>query len=245
MTMPTHTGRFLTAEWRYLLMLNFEVDPSLVAPYVPRGTEIDFWNGKTFVSLVGFRFLSTRVLGMPIPFHRDFDEINLRFYVSRREGDELRRGVVFIKEIVPRGMISCVARTVYNENYVTRRMRHELQIPASDTPGRVQYEWRHQGQWNRIGATFAGEPTFARPDSEETFITEHYRGYTRQRDGGTIEYEVQHPTWRVWQATDLIVDGAVSVEYGGEFATVLAQTPSSAFVADGSAIVVHRGRRIA
>jgi uncharacterized protein YqjF (DUF2071 family) len=225
-------------------MLNFEVDPEILRPFAPRGVELDSWDGKTFVSVVGFRFLSTKVLGIPIPFHRDFNEINLRFYVHRHAEDGWRRGVVFIKEIVPRWMISCVARNVYNESYVTRRMRGEVEVPARERPGRASYEWKHQGRWNRLAAQLTGEPRAARPDSEEAFITEHYWGYVRQRDGGTVEYQVEHPVWRVWQTTEFDFDIDPAIEYGESFAEVLRQKPSSVFVADGSGVVVRKGRRI-
>ncbi len=74
---------FLTAEWRHLAMLNYEIDPVILRPFVPSGTELDSWNGKTYVSIVGFLFLKTRVRGLAIPFHQNFEEINLRFYVRR------------------------------------------------------------------------------------------------------------------------------------------------------------------
>src|SRR5579864_4477520 len=106
---------FLTAEWRNLAMLNYEIDPNLLREYVPAGVELDQWNGHTFMSLVGFSFLNTKVLGLPIPFHRNFEEVNLRFYVRRNTRNEIRRGVVFIKEIVPRWAIAFVARSVYGE----------------------------------------------------------------------------------------------------------------------------------
>jgi uncharacterized protein YqjF (DUF2071 family) len=236
--------RFLTAEWRYLLMLNFEIAPEVLLPHVPRGTELDFWHGRTFASVVGFRFLNTKLLGVPVPLHRNFDEINLRFYVRRREGDEWRRGVVFIREVVPRWMVSCVARTVYNENYVTRRMRHTVEPPTNEAPGRVTYEWRDARRWNRLSATIAGEPAPAGPESEDAFITEHYWGYTRQRDGGTAAYLVEHPPWRVWRAASAELDCDVSGFYGPEFVEALGKKPSSAFVADGSPIVVRKGRRL-
>ncbi|HEX7980960.1 MAG TPA: DUF2071 domain-containing protein, partial [Gemmatimonadaceae bacterium] len=107
---------FLTAEWRWLVMLNYEVPPEVLAPYVPRGTSLDLWQGHALVSVVGFRFIETRVIGVPIPFHRHFDEVNLRFYVRRElPGGEARRGVVFIRELVPKPMIAWVARALYNE----------------------------------------------------------------------------------------------------------------------------------
>src|SRR6476620_1797845 len=118
---------FLTAEWRALAMLNYHVDPGVLHPLVPRGTELDTFAGQTFVSLVGFLFANTRVLGMPIPAHRTFEEVNLRFYVRRRVGSETRRAVTFIKELVPRPLIAKLARLAYNEPYRSAPMRHTFE----------------------------------------------------------------------------------------------------------------------
>jgi uncharacterized protein YqjF (DUF2071 family) len=238
-------GKFLTAEWRDLLMLNFEISPDLVRPFVPRGVELDFWSGRTFISIVGFRFLRTRVLGIPFPRHRNFDEVNLRFYVRCKSGNEWRRGVVFIKEIVPRWIISFIARKVYNENYVTRPMRDHVARPGPASDGQVRYEWKEAGRWHLIGAATQGEPRSYGPGSEEAFITEHYWGYTRQRDGGTIEYGVEHPPWRIWRAGKTELDCDLKAVYGPQFAEALQGAPSSAFVAEGSPIAVRRGTRLA
>lgn len=219
-------------------MANFEVDPALVQPLAPRGTEIDFWNGRTYVSLVGFLFLDTRVMGVPVPFHRNFEEVNLRFYVRHRAAEGWRRGVTFVKEIVPRRMITLVANALYNENYVTMPMRHSLTATA------IRYEWHSSSRWNRIEARFAGEPAPLREGSEAEFITEHYWGYTAQRDGGTMEYRVEHPRWRVWESPEMAwsVDGTEL--YGAEFGQVLSGPATSAFLSEGSEIAVYRGRRI-
>src|SRR5438094_8615967 len=133
---------FLRAAWRNLLMINFAIEPGRLRPFLPCGTELDRWNGSTFVSVVGFQFLNTRLLGVPVPCHRDFDEVNLRFYVHRRREDEWRRGVVFIKEIVRKRMVALVARRVYNENYICLPMRSQVDVTA----GLIHYEWRHGGQ---------------------------------------------------------------------------------------------------
>lgn len=237
--------RFLTAEWRYLLMINFEVDPAVVRPLVPRGTELDFWEGKTFLSMVGFRFLNTRVRGWAIPFHVNFEEINLRFYVRRRAEEGWRRGVVFIKEIVQRPAVTALARWIYNENYVTCRMRTRLRPPSENGElGEVEYSWRGPWQWNRMSAAFGGSLLLPKPGSEEEFITEHYWGYTRQRDGSTMEYRVAHPQWRVWSATGAVFECDTAAFYGPQYAACLNSKPTSAFVADGSAIEVHRGERM-
>ncbi len=239
--MTSSTSTFLTARWRYLAMLNYEVDPAILRSRVPAGTELDTWHGRTFVSVVGFRFLDTRVLGIPIPFHRNFDEVNLRFYVRREHldgpdgPDRMRRGVVFIKEVVPRAAIAWVARNVYNENYVALPMRHHIALP------RVSYEWNHAATWSRLAVTCSGEAFLPDEDSEEAFITEHYWGYALQQDGATLEYQVEHPRWNVWRSSTSSLDGDVDGLYGSELGSFLKGKPSSAFVADGSAVVVRKG----
>lgn len=227
--------KFLTAEWRDLAMVNFEVEPEVLIPVVPAGTQIDFWNGRCYVSVVGFRFLWTKVMGVPIPFYRDFDEVNLRFYVRRKVDGQVRRGVVFIKEIVPRRAIAQVARWVYNENYLALPMRHEV------GPAFGRYEWQYRGAWNSLAVETGGKLSAPNPSSEAAFITEHYWGYTVQRDGSTLEYQVEHPTWRVAQAekADLICD--VEQVYGPKFVPSLSREPASAFLADGSDVLVRRG----
>lgn len=236
---------FLRAEWRWLLMLNFRIAPEVLAPLVPRGTELDSWNGEFYASMVGFRFLRTNVRGVAVPFHRDFDEINLRFYVRRKVGDEVRRGVVFVREIVPRRAIAWVARTVYNENYVRHPMRHTVLPPVNGSAGELSYGWFAGGRWHDLAARFSGEPTLPGDDAVESFISEHYWGYATQRDGGTVEYRVEHPRWRVWSAEAPTFDCDVPAFYGHQYASALCTPPHSAFIADGSEVTVRRGERIA
>jgi uncharacterized protein len=226
-------------------MLNFRIDPAVLRPHVPAGTELDLWRGDALVSVVGFRFVDTRVLGWPIPFHRDFDEVNLRFYVRRVVNGEVRRAVTFIREVVPRRAIALVARIAYNEPYITCRMRSEApSAPAVAEPGRVAYSWRHRGRWNAIRVLPAGGPRALEPGSQAEFITEHYWGYTAQRDGSTVEYEVRHPSWRVWDVADADLDCDVAAMCGDRFVAALSAAPASAFLAEGSAVTVCRPTRV-
>jgi hypothetical protein len=234
---------FLSAEWRDLVMLNYEVSPRLLQPYIPRGTELDSFESKTFVSLVGFRFLNTKLFGiLPIPFHTDFNEVNLRFYVRRHEGGTTKRGVVFIREIVPRRAIALVARLAYGENYVALPMKHKVSVHgATVTAG---YHWQLNGQWCGLHAE-APEPSIQPEEgSLEQFITEHYWGYAAQRDGRCKEYHVVHVPWRVWATTSAGVDGDSNVLYGPEFSRILKGRPDSAFIADGSPVRVLHGARV-
>jgi uncharacterized protein YqjF (DUF2071 family) len=236
---------FLTAKWRYLAMLNYRVDPAMLAFLVPRLTELDSHNGVTYISLVGFLFSDTRVLGVRVPYHVSFEEINLRFYVRRTLGSEVRRGVVFIKELVPLPAIALVARLVYNEPYAARRMGHYIAQSATQ-PLHASYSWaQHDSSWGHLAITTTGRAEPVVPRSAEEFITEHYWGYTRQRDGGTVEYRVEHPSWRVWQSERATVTGDVRELYGPTFGEVLSRPPDSAFLADGSAVTVYYPKRIA
>jgi uncharacterized protein len=234
---------FLSAEWRNLAMLNYEVEPGLLEGYVPRGTELDRFGGKTYVSVVGFQFLRTRIFGfLPIPFHTNFDEVNLRFYVRRREGTMLKRGVVFIREIVPRSAIAMVARIAYGEKYVRRPMRHEVRRDGPKI--QAKYEWRSSGAWNGINAMTTGAASLPAEGSLEQFITEHYWGYSAQREGGSVEYEVRHEPWRVWNCASAGFEGDAGELYGVELARIVSGKPDSTFLAEGSAVEVFSGYRI-
>ena len=226
-------------------MLNYNIDVSVLTPLVPRGTELDIGDYGALVSVVGFRFLSTRLLRIPVPFHGNFDEINLRFYVRRRVDGQWRRGVVFIKEIVPRRAVAAVARWFYNENYVTARTSSAVSVPDAqvDCHGHVEYQWG-DGVLSSISADFAGSPNLPAAGSEQEFVTEHYWGYTRQRDGSSIEYQVDHPRWRVWPAANVRLSCGVEATYGREYEAAMVGEPRSAIVAEGSAVVVHRGTHI-
>lgn len=235
---------FLSAEWRDLVMLNYAVEPDILERYVPSGTTLDSFEGRTYVSLVGFRFCRTKLFDvLAIPFHANFEEVNLRIYVRREvrnaEGKEVRRGVVFISEIVPRFAIAATARLIYGENYSSFPMRHriETQGPKRTT----EYHWRIAGQWCKLKATTAGSPAHPSEGSFEQFITEHYWGYSALRTGGSIEYHVSHVPWQVWSATEAEFEGDASVLYGKQLADVLRRRPDCAFVADGSAIQVLAG----
>jgi hypothetical protein len=257
------TGRvFLSARWHALAMLNYEIDPAILQPLVPRGTILDTHDGRTYVSVVGFLFLGTRILGLPIPFHRNFVEVNLRFYVRREVNGEVRRAVTFVKEIVPRWAIATTARWIYNEPYVAAPMSHWVEGPAAEfvrstagyspnsapqksPPNSLGFGWRLAGKWGFIRLRHEGQPASLVEGSHEQFIAEHYWGYCPQRDGGTVEYRVTHPSWRVWPGLDAELDCDVAALYGRQFVPFLQGPPATAFLADGSEVAVLRPTRIA
>lgn len=224
-------------------MLNFPMERAALQPLVPRGTELDEREGVTYASVVGFMFCRTRVFGVPIPGYRDFEELNLRFYVRRQTGDGWRRGVVFVREVVPRRAIALVARKIYNESYVARPMSHTVNLDPQ-TGGTVEYRWRLSSGWCSLRAEVQGSPQPIVHGSLEEFITEHHFGYVRQLDGGSVEYGVEHPHWRTWRPVSCALEGDLTPLYGPDLASALSGNPASALVADGSPVSVRHGVRL-
>lgn len=232
---------FLTAEWRQLIMANYRVDPAVLAPLVPAKTVIDYWEGNCYISLVGFRFQNVRLKGMAISFHRSFPEVNLRFYVKCEESDRCKRGVVFIKEIVPKPAVAWTANWLFRENYVAWPMRNESLVQGEELW--VSYQWKKSG-WHSLQATVHKEPVLFQPGSKEEFITDHFWGYARKAENTTVEYQVEHPAWKVHPVHDYQVCCDFKKVYGSRFRFLNHQVPESVFMAEGSPIKVFDRRII-
>jgi uncharacterized protein YqjF (DUF2071 family) len=244
------TRTFLTADWKHLAMLNYEVDPKVLLPHLPKGTELDDRAGRHFVSLIGFLFLDTRVFGLPALLHQKFEEVNLRFHVRcrvrvrRRVREEIRAGVVFIRELVPLPLVAETAKLTYNEPYRTVPMQHTV-LQTNGRLKSVEYLFGRPGDQCRLAARVDGASEEMKPGSEEEFLSQRGWGYTRQRDGGTIEYRVEHERWRVWPNARSELDGPLGEFYDEPFLGILSGAPASAFVVDGGAVAVHLPHRIA
>lgn len=237
---------FLTAQWRDLILLNYEVPPGLLQPLVPDGTELDSFAGRTLASIVGFRFVDTRVRGWRVPFHQEFEEVNLRFYVVRHvPGGEVRRAVVFVRELVPKRAVAWLARLIYNEPYRYVPMGHGIvRQPNAAFPERVAYTWQNGSEPLVLSGRLRSAPRALTRPSEAEFITEHYWGYGRQRDGSTLEYRVAHPSWQVAELDEPQLSGNVAAQWGSTWQPILSRPPHSAFYATGSEIEVFLGRRV-
>jgi uncharacterized protein len=233
---------FLKAEWRKLAIANYVVDKNILTGYVPAGTELDIWEGKCFVSLVGFMFKNTRLLGIKIPFHIDFEEVNLRFYVRRLEKGEWKRGVVFIKEIVPKRALTFVANTIYNENYETMPMSHKW--TENENSRIVEYNWIKAGKENQFQVTASKENYKIDSGSETEFITEHYWGYAKINNEKSNEYEVTHPKWDDYKVKDYKINVDFGTVYGREFEFLNSEKPNSVMLAEGSDVSVENKKTI-
>lgn len=228
---------FLKAEWRNLILANYEFDRAILKKYLPAKTEFDSWNGKDYISLVGFLFKNTRVKGIAVPFHTTFEEVNLRFYVRYKENGKWRRGVVFIKEIVPKSMIAFVANTVYKEHYIACKMSHQWEEKGDCI--NITYSWQNKNTENIISVNAENKKLEIAVGSGEEFITEHYYDYSKFNEQKTGEYKVEHPRWRVYPVTDYNIACDFETNYGSDFKALTGMKPVSVYLAEGSEIKVH------
>ena len=234
---------FLTAQWRKLILVNYEVQPSVLHSYLPIGTELDLWNNKCYVSLVGFMFLDTKVKGCKLPGHVNFEEVNLRFYVKHTTLDGTqRRGVVFVREIVPKPIITTIANKVYKEHYQTLPMQHDWFHTVDEL--KVKYSWFTGNREHLIAVETENKPFSIVTGSEEEFITEHYWGYTKIDAKRTSEYEVKHPSWKVYKVKKANIGVDFQLTYGNDFEFLNDLKPSSVMLAEGSDISVGNKRII-
>jgi uncharacterized protein YqjF (DUF2071 family) len=229
---------FLKANWENIIMANYEIDPKILILFVPKGVELDLFDGKCYVSLVGFVFKNTKLFNVPIPFFGNFEEINLRFYVKRTEENVVtKRGVVFINETIPYPIVAWVANKLYNEHYTVVPTKHEINTEKSSK--KVKFEWLLNKKWNSIAVTASTTSKKMKPNSLESFIYEHYYGYTKTADNRTEEYKLQHPSWKTTEVLDFQIECDFDAMYGKSFSVLNQTKPAAVFIADGSAVGIE------
>ncbi len=240
--MKNNTNAFLSAKWEYLAMLNYNIPDEVLLPFLPKCTQLDKWNGHAMVSVVGFLFNNTKVFGFKWPWHTNFEEINLRFYIKYFDGKIWKRGVAFISEIVPKPIIALTANFLYNEHYTYMPTQHQLTI-NSDVVA-VDYAWKNKKYWNKLSVTAENKPTLILPNTQEEFIFEHYWGYNQLNNNTLIEYGLTHKKWKVYPVLNHNLGANISQLYGQSFHKYLSQKPDSVFLAEGGEVVVNKPKFI-
>ena len=228
---------FLKANWENIIMANYPIDPKILEPFLPKGVELDLFNGKAYISLVGFMLKKTKLFNIPIPYLGTFEEINLRFYVIRKEGNTIKRGVVFINETIPYPIVAWMANKLYKEHYTVVPTKHE--ITNRSTIKKVNFEWLLNKKWNSIYVEASNESAAMKKDTLEQFIYEHYYGYTKIDESQTEEYKLQHPSWKTNEVLDYKIDCDFKAMYGNTFSILNFTKPEAVFIADGSLVKVE------
>ncbi|KKL23277.1 hypothetical protein LCGC14_2426990, partial [marine sediment metagenome] len=229
---------FLTAEWQKLVFLNYKINSQLLMPYLPAGTKLDLWNGDCYVSLVGMMFDNTKLLGIRVPFHVKFEEVNLRFYVNRIENGIIKKGVVFIKEIVPKPALTYVAKLVYDEKYETLPMSHSWLL--EEDVYTITYNWKKKDTWNTMQVTAESKMHKITRHSDAEFIIERYWGYAKVDDTKSYEYEVKHPRWEIYAINQYECKVDFKTLYGEKFDFLSQANPDSVMLVEGSPVSIEK-----
>jgi uncharacterized protein YqjF (DUF2071 family) len=228
---------FLKANWENIIMANYEIDPELLTSFLPKGVALDLFNNKCYVSLVGFMFKNTRLFNIPIPWFGTFEEINLRFYVIRKEEGITKRGVVFINETIPYPIVAWIANKLYKEHYTVVPTRNDIQ--HNNEVKKIRFEWFLNKKTNSIFIEANNESAPIKKGSLEQFIYEHYYGYTKVSDTKTEEYKLQHPSWETHQVIDYQIDCDFEAMYGSAFSVLNTTKPEAVFIAKGSSVGIE------
>ena len=114
--------------------------------------------------------------------------------MKRLNGTELKRGVVFISEVVPHKIVSFLANKLYKEHYSTAKMASSILV--ENEIKQIKYTWQSQSQMYSIDTSFFDKQDDIEPNSLEEFIYEHYYGFTKVSARETWEYKVNHPRWQ-------------------------------------------------
>jgi uncharacterized protein YqjF (DUF2071 family) len=227
---------FLKASWENLIMANYEIEPSILEPYLPKGVELDFFNNKTYVSLVGFMFNKTRLFGVPIPFFGSFEEINLRFYVRKVENRKIKKGVVFINETVPFKVVALLANKLYKEHYISIPTKNTIDITEHK---HIKYEWRVDNKWNSIAVKSDTDKYKIEQATIEEYIFERYFGFTKLSNFSSQEYKINHPKWMINKVLNTHINCDFRTMYGDAFLVLNNQKPDSVLLAEGSQVSVN------
>ena len=230
-------GTFLKANWENIIMANYEIDPEILIPFLPKGVTLDLYNGKAYISLVGFMFKKTKLFNVPIPLLGTFEEINLRFYVQRNEDGITKRGVVFINETIPYRIVAWVANKLYKEHYTVVPTKHSITEEADSK--KIKFEWLLNKKWNSIYVEASNKSQSMKKDTLEKFIYEHYFGYTKIDENNTEEYRLQHPSWKINTVLDAKIDCDFKAMYGEAFSILNETKPEAVFIAEGSSVKIE------
>ncbi|MCA9779388.1 MAG: DUF2071 domain-containing protein [Candidatus Eremiobacteraeota bacterium] len=229
-------GPMMTGAWKDLLVASYEVPKEALQPYLPEGVELDSWNGKHYMSLVALQCQDIQGLGVKVPGGDNFEQVNLRFYTKRDTPEGEKKGVVFIKQVVPSQVVAFAGKSLVNEAMITAPMSHR--VPQGSSEGEVSYRWDVDGSVSEMSADRVGQPKSLVEGSQEEFLLENYNGFSVQRDGQTIEYKVEHPPWKTYEAANPVIDVDAEGLYGKELAKYLSGPPSSVIIVDGSSTAV-------
>ena len=240
---PTSTPgkKLITAKFSELVAVNFQIDPKILEPRVPRGLELDFFHDETYVSLVAMMLRDVRVWGIPIHIATGVEKFNLRFYVRRRLGDEIRRGSCFIKDYVSSGSAAWILGSLYKSDFHKMKMKHDNSgfDGLADSVPSADYSWKVNDNWNRLRVKGLNRIQNTGRDTKHGFFLDHDYEYA-QRKGKTLEYSSSRPKWTIWNAAQASFQCDVKQLFGLEFAKALGRRPASVFLSRGSDVTTYR-----
>src|SRR5947208_1274723 len=124
---PPESVRYpaMLQSWRDLTFFHWPVHPSVIAPHIPAGLDVDMYDGSAWISLTPFLIDNLRPPLTPgLPWISRFPETNLRTYVRDRTG---YGGIWFFSLEAARAAAVLGARLSYRLPYMWSKMRVQVE----------------------------------------------------------------------------------------------------------------------
>jgi uncharacterized protein YqjF (DUF2071 family) len=155
--------------WRNLLFAHQPLAPDILGALVPRGLEIDTFDGTGWVTLIPFEIRASRPAGVPRALSVNFLEVNLRTYVRGPGGEP---GIYFFSLEASSRLAAAGARLAYGLPYFAATIERH-QDPDGAT---IRYASRRRGSGAALAATWTVGPEAgtAALGSLDHFLIERY-----------------------------------------------------------------------
>ncbi len=181
-------------DWTDLMFHHFEVDSVELQKKVP--FELDLYEGKAYVSLVGFHSSKlwldkcgkwTRYVNAPFATH---DFLNLRTYV--KHGGEA--GIYFLTEFVNRKVSVLLGRMVYGLPYHRGTIHYSHHLGENNW-GSVKDCRAGVSLAYESGSPSSGDLCICNTGTLEEFLCEKYTAYTSLNEN-TLVFRILHEPWK-------------------------------------------------
>ena len=235
------TKPLMKAVYSDLVAVNFQIDAKILRPLVPPGLELDFYHGETFISLIAMMIKNVKIWGLPFSLVPSCPELSLRFYVQRKDGDQVEKGACLIKDYISGSTAAWFLESQFKSEFAKMKIKSVSSGFGENIIPEVEYQWKVDDHWNKLRVR-ARSKIKRGPNPLDTkvgFILDH-NNYFSTFEGKTVAYRVERPKWEIWDAAQANFTCDVSQLFGKEFVKPLAKRPASVFVAGGSAVTIYK-----
>ncbi len=239
MKQPDSDKPLIKAKFSEMVAVNFQIDQRILQPLVPKGLELDFFNGETYVSLIAMMLRNVKAWGLPFSIIPSSPELSLRFYVRRPGDGESAKGTCLIKDYISGSTAAWYLESQFKSDFSKLKMKYKNSGFGEHETPEVEYQWKVDDHWNKLRVRARSRIHKTERASKVGFILDHFT-YFGTYKGRTLAYRVERPTWNIWDAAQANFTCDVKRLFGDAFVKPLSKRPASVFVTAGSPVTIYK-----